>query len=128
VDLESQIGRSDQAFFQGSVIDVLGVRVSAQEVICMAVAVALAIGLRLFLYRSRVGIAMRASVDNRSLARLNGARPDRGSMMAWAIGVALAALSGILIAPTLSLSALPLTLLIVNAYAAAIFGDCGAFR
>jgi branched-chain amino acid transport system permease protein len=65
---------------------------------------------------------MRAAVDDRPLAQLNGARPDASSMLAWAIGSSLAALSGILISPTLLLSALPLTLLIVNAYAAAMFG------
>jgi branched-chain amino acid transport system permease protein len=42
--------------------------------------------------------------------------------LAWAVGASLAALAGILIAPTLTLSALPLTLLIVNAYAAAMIG------
>ena len=56
------------------------------------------------------------------LAALNGARPERSAMLAWALGCSLAALSGILIAPTLSLSAVPLTLLIVNAYGAAVFG------
>ena len=34
----------------------------------------MAIGLRLLLYRTRIGIAMRAVVDDRSLAQLNGAR------------------------------------------------------
>ena len=36
--------------------------------------------------RTRIGIAMRAAVDDRSLSTLNGARPDRISMLAWAIG------------------------------------------
>ena len=57
------------------------------------------------------------------LAALNGARPDRSAMLAWAIGCSLAALAGILIARRCSRSAAPsLTLLIVNAYAAAMFG------
>jgi branched-chain amino acid transport system permease protein len=91
-------------------------------VIALLVAAAVAGGLRVLLYRLRIGIAMRAAVDDRALTRLSGARPDRGSMLAWAIGASLAALSGILIAPTLNVSALPLTLLIVNAYAAAMIG------
>ena len=117
-----QVGRAETAFLPGDVVSVAGVRVSAQEIICLVIAAVLAVGLRLFLFRTRTGIAMRAAVDDRPLARLTGARPNRGSLLAWAIGVSLAALSGILIAPTLSLSAVPLTLLIVNAYAAAIFG------
>ena len=43
-------------------------------------------------------------------------------MLAWAIGCSLAALAGILTAPLLTLSHTVLTLLIVNAYAAAIIG------
>ena len=42
---------------------------------------------------------MRASVDDRALATLNGARPARVAMLAWAIGAILAAVGGILIAP-----------------------------
>jgi branched-chain amino acid transport system permease protein len=43
-------------------------------------------------------------------------------MLAWAIGTSLAALGGILIAPGIALDAPSLSLLIVSAYAAAIFG------
>ena len=108
--------------YQGHNIALLGVHVAWNDVITLMVAAAVAIGLRLFLYRARIGVAMRAAVDDRSLTSLTGARPDRASMLAWAIGASLAALSGVLIAPTLQLSALPLTLLIVNAYAAAMIG------
>ena len=117
-----EVGRQMYPFFRNDSISIAGVGVSAQEVICIAVAVVLAIGLRFFMYSTRLGIALRAGVDDRGLVRLNGGNPDRGSLIAWAIGVSLAALSGILIAPTVSLSAVPLTLLIVNAYAAAVFG------
>ena len=43
-------------------------------------------------------------------------------MIAWSMGTALAALGGILIAPNVTLDAPSLSLLIVSAYAAAIFG------
>ena len=43
-------------------------------------------------------------------------------MLAWAIGCSLAALAGILMAPVLTLSHTVLTLLVVNAYAAAMLG------
>ncbi len=83
----------------------------------------IALGLRFVLYRTRLGIAMRAVVDNRGLAALNGARPDRMSMVSWALGSSMAALAGIFLAEELSaLSAQNLTLLIVDAFAAAIIG------
>jgi branched-chain amino acid transport system permease protein len=111
-----------RTFFDGRVVTVLGVRMTYHKIASLFIAVGVALGLRLFLYRTRIGVAMRASVDDRSLAMLNGARPDRASLLAWAIGASLAALSGVLISPTLQLSAVPLTLLIVNAYAAAMIG------
>jgi branched-chain amino acid transport system permease protein len=105
-------------------IDVFDVALSYHELISLAVAIAIAIGLRLFLYRSRTGVSMRAVVDDESLLQLNGGRPDRASVLAWAIGCSLAALGGILITPIQggSLNTDLLTLLVINAYAAAMFG------
>ena len=92
------------------------------------VAVAWPSGLRLLLFRTRTGLAMRAAVDDRALTTLNGARPHRSAMLAWAIGCTTAALAGILVAPTGGLSHVNLTLMIVNAYAAAMIGRCAACR
>ncbi|WP_436775017.1 branched-chain amino acid ABC transporter permease [Yinghuangia sp. YIM S09857] len=114
--------RNITPFFQGHVVKVLGVRVPYSDVTTLAVALLVAIGLWILLTRTRTGVAMRATVDDRSLAVLNGSRPEVPGMMAWAIGTMLAAVAGILVAPKLSLSPLPLTLLIVNAYAAAVIG------
>ncbi|MCA9299972.1 MAG: branched-chain amino acid ABC transporter permease, partial [Phycisphaerales bacterium] len=83
----------------------------------------LAIVMRLVLYRTRLGVAMRAVVDQRDLAALNGARPGLTSSFAWGLGTAMAALAGIFLAEELSnLSVETLTLFIVNAFAAAIIG------
>ena len=103
-------------------IDVAGVVVTYHEITAFAVAILLALGLRLLLFRSRPGLAMRAAVDDRPLSTLNGARPDRSAMLAWGIGCACAALGGILMSPVTTLSHVNLTLLIVNAYAAAMIG------
>jgi branched-chain amino acid transport system permease protein len=111
-----------RTFWDGKVVTVFSVRVTYHEIASIIIAIAVVLALRVFLYGTRVGVAMRASVDDRSLAMLNGARPDRAALLAWAIGASMAALSGILISPTLALSALPLTLLIINAYAAAMIG------
>ncbi|WP_426573978.1 ABC transporter permease [Aquihabitans sp. McL0605] len=116
------VGRPMRQFFQGHVLDIGGVLIPWYQLVSLATAALVAVGLRLLLYRARAGVAMRAAVDNRPLAALNGARPERSAMLAWALGFSLAALSGILIAPTLTLSAVPLTLLIINAYGAAVFG------
>ena len=109
-------------FFGGEGVTVLDVKVSYHQFIAIGIAIAVAIGLRLFLYGSRTGVSMRAVVDNRSLARLNGARPERASAVSWALGCSLAALAGILLAERVSLEVVTLTFLVVNAYAAAVVG------
>src|SRR6476660_347484 len=62
----------------------------------------IAVLLRLLLYRSRLGVSMRAVVDNRDLAALNGARPGRTAQFAWALGTAMSAVAGIFLAEELS--------------------------
>ena len=97
--------------------------ITTHQTIVVFTALVLALLLRFLLTRSRIGITMRAVVDNRELVQLNGGKPDFAALLSWAIGAMLAALAGILISPLLgSLNVLALTLLVVNAYAAAIFG------
>ncbi len=103
-------------------IDLGPTTITIHQAITIGIAILVAIFLRLVLTRFRIGIAMRAAVDDRPLSTLNGARPNRVSMLAWAMGTSLAALGGILIAPGIALDAPSLSLLIVSAYAAAIFG------
>jgi branched-chain amino acid transport system permease protein len=109
-------------FYRGERIELGPTSITYHQAITIVVAILVALGLRFLLYRTRIGVAMRANVDDRSLALLNGARPDRVALFSWAIGSSLAALGGILIAPSVNLDSGTLSLIIVNAYAAAIFG------
>src|SRR5438309_7480153 len=93
-------------FFGQAGVTLFGFRVTAHQIITMGVAIAVAIGLRLLLFRTRIGTAMRAVVDDRNLVALNGGRPGWISMLAWAMGSALAAIAGILLAPQLQLDPL----------------------
>src|SRR5690242_1947419 len=96
--------------------------VTWHQALTMTVAVLVAVGLRILLYRTRPGAEMRATVDDRALVGLTGAHPVRANKTAWILGTQLAAIGGILIAPTVTLDAAQLSLLIVSAYTAAIFG------
>ena len=98
------------------------VTITWHQALTMIVAVAVALGLRVLLLRSRTGAEMRATVDDRGLVALTGADPVRANRVAWILGTELAAIGGILIAPTIALDSTQLSLLIVSAYAAAIFG------
>jgi branched-chain amino acid transport system permease protein len=116
------VARPVPPFFEGRFVQLAGVRVPWSRLMTLATAVAVAVALRLVFTRTRLGIAMRSVVDDRNLLRLNGGRPGRTAMLAWAMGAGLAAISGVFIATEQTLSAVTLTLLVVNAYAVAVVG------
>jgi branched-chain amino acid transport system permease protein len=110
------------SFFEGRFLEIAGVRVSWSRLVALVVAALVAVGLRLLFTRTRLGIAMRAVVDDRSLLQLNGGRPGRTAMLSWGLGAGLAAVSGVLYSTEQTLSAVTLTLLVVNTYAVAVVG------
>jgi branched-chain amino acid transport system permease protein len=115
-------GRSVDEFFAGRGIQMGEVFVSGQQLLTLVLAVAVAGALYVLLARTRTGIGMRAIVDNRELLALHGAQPGRLSMFSWALGSSLAALAGILLLYEVALEYFGLTLLVINAYAAAMVG------
>jgi branched-chain amino acid transport system permease protein len=96
--------------------------ISATQLLIIACAIAIAVGLRVVFVRTRLGLAMRAVVDDPDLLAMNGVEPARVQQLAWALSSFLAALSGVLLAPLVQLNILNLTLLVVNGYAAALVG------
>src|SRR5438874_1545160 len=119
---DNATARQVPEFFAGKYVSIGSVNVTYHELITVGVAVAVAVGLRLLFYRTRIGVAMRAVVDDRDLAALNGARPIRIGQLSWMLGSMLAALGGILLAPKVGLDVLTLTFLVVNGFAAAMLG------
>jgi branched-chain amino acid transport system permease protein len=115
--------RSVPAFYGTDGFDLGPIVVSWHRFITVIVAVGLALALRVLLFRTRLGVAMRAVVDNRNLAALNGARPALISATAWGIGCGLAGLAGILIAPGQEFNPENLNIIIIIAFAAAAFGQ-----
>jgi len=65
---------SMRALFEGEGIKIGDILLTWHRFIVVALAVAIAIGMRILLFSTRLGIAMRAVVDNRDLAALEGAR------------------------------------------------------
>jgi len=119
---ENTISPLPEFFADKHGIDIGNVVLTWHRFITIMIAIGIALFLRVLLYRSRTGVAMRAVVDNRDLAALNGAKPGRVSALAWALGCSMAAIAGILLAPNVGLRVDALTLFIVDAFAAAIIG------
>ncbi|MFE3112053.1 branched-chain amino acid ABC transporter permease [Kitasatospora indigofera] len=118
----AEISRSLPHLFGTEGFHIAGTVVTWHRLTAIGLAALVSVALRLLLFRTRFGVAMRACVDDRELAALHGARPDVASMAAWALGSTLAALAGIMLAPEIPFSVAPLTLLIIDAFAAAILG------
>lgn len=109
-------------FLSRSTIDLGSVNIGYDQLTVVIVGGLVLVGLLVFFRVSRLGIAMRAVVDNRSLVRLGGFSADRISMATWALGTTLAGLAGVLFVPLVGLDTITLILLVVKAYAAAVFG------
>lgn len=77
-------------------LDVLGARMTVLELVVVGLTLAILAGLRLFVNRTRVGIAMRATAENPTAARLMGVRVNRVITTAFAISGALAGVAGLM--------------------------------
>ncbi len=80
-------------------VSLAGAYVSSLELLTAAAAVGLMLALYLVLAHSRLGLAIRATQQNRDAARLMGVRTRRVLMATWALASAVGALGGLLIAP-----------------------------
>lgn len=75
----------------------LGIAVTRRDLLIVAVSLVLVIGLHFLLQYTTLGRKMRATADNRSLARVSGIRTGRVLVSMWVIGAALAAAGGVFI-------------------------------
>lgn len=100
-----------------------GSRIPGDRLWFAAVVVALTVVLALVFRLSRFGLAARAAAESEKGALVSGLSPERIATANWALSSAIAALSGILIAPIVPLVPLSYTLFIVPALAAALVGN-----
>ena len=89
--------------FPGS-LEILGVRVTHQQILTLVVAVALVVLLHLFLVRTRTGRELRAVAQDSEMAALMGIPVRRAYLFAMGVSTALAAAAGALVAPFLTVS------------------------
>jgi branched-chain amino acid transport system permease protein len=114
--------RAVPALWGDSTFRVAGVNITYDQATTVLTALGVAFGLRILFKRTRLGVAMRAVVDNPELCAVKGSSPNRITAASWALGSMLAGLAAILIAPGLNLEVNTLSLLVVQAYAAAVVG------
>ena len=97
-----------------------GLNLSLGTVVELGTLLALALGLGAVSRWTRFGTSLRAVVDDRRLAELNGLDADMVSSVGWAFGSFTAGLTGVLLAPSLQLDPYGLPLLVMETMAVAI--------
>src|SRR3954469_13377562 len=80
-------------------VRVLGVSISYQRMLILVVAAAMLMVGWFVLYRTRLGLAIRATANDLEVANLMGMNVHRVAMITVAISVALAAIAGVSVAP-----------------------------
>src|SRR5688572_28698142 len=91
-----------------------------------AVMLVLAAALIVLVQRTDLGLIMRGTAESRLAASLMGVDPDRITSLAWAMGGALAAVAGVLLAGVTSLHPYTLALQVLPAFIAALIGGLGS--
>ena len=111
---------------------IAGVQIHLLDVLVVAIAVTLMIGMQLLIYRTRLGMAMRAVSFNVRTAALMGVNVDRIISITFVIGSGLAGAAGFLYAmkyPQLQQTAAAVWLLLgMKAFIAAVVGGIGNVR
>jgi len=108
-------------------IKILGESFPAYRLMVIAMAAAVAIGLSLWLRRSRVGLFVRASSVDPVTTAVQGVNTDRVSMAVVALGSALAGLSGTIAAPLLAISPSMGGYILIESFIVVVIGGLGSF-
>jgi branched-chain amino acid transport system permease protein len=108
------------------IVRVGGVIVSRERLFVILTAVALIIGLYLFLKFTRTGQAMRAVAQDAEAAALQGVNIELTSALGFGIGCALAGAAGALLAPIFAVSPTMGALPVVKAFIIIIVGGMGS--
>jgi branched-chain amino acid transport system permease protein len=114
--------RTTPQFFEGHSYSFGGLVITWHQTITVVTAAAVAFGMRALFRHTRLGVAMRAVVDNPEICAIKGLSPNLVTAASWALGSMLAGLAAILIAPGLNLEVNTLSLLVVAAYSCAVVG------
>jgi branched-chain amino acid transport system permease protein len=103
-----------------------GVRVTADQLVVLALTGLLVIALHLVLTRTTLGRAMRAASENPVLLQVIGIDPEAVARATWMVGGALAAVAGVFVGLTVQVRPLMGFDLLLLLFAAAILGGIGS--
>lgn len=96
--------------------------VTSSRLMELLFAAAVAVGLAVFLNRTKFGLEVTAAVSDKTLARLSGIKVDRTRMFVWALGGATSGVAAMLIGSVNTFQPLSTTLVLIPSLTAALLG------
>jgi len=109
-------------------VRLLGVSIPYQRVLILVVAAAMLAATWLVLYRTRLGLAIRATANDLEVANLMGMNVHRVAMATVAISVALAAIAGVVVAPVFVVDPFMWLSPLVTMLAIVVLGGLGSLK
>ncbi len=109
-------------------VRVLGVSIPYQRLLILLVAAAMLTAVWLLLYRTRLGLAIRATANDLEVANLMGMNVHRAAMASVAISVALAAIAGVVVAPVFVVDPFMWLAPLVTMLAIVVLGGLGSLK
>jgi branched-chain amino acid transport system permease protein len=106
----------------------LGVSIPYQRMLILAVAAAMLIVVWYVLYRTRVGLAIRATANDLEVANLMGMNVHRVAMITVALSVSLAAVAGVVVAPVFVVDPFMWLAPLVTMLAIVVLGGLGSMK
>ena len=110
------------------VTSILGVRVSYQRLIILAVVAVTLVATWYLLNRTRLGLAIRAAANDQEIANLMGMNVNRVAMFTVGISVGLAAIAGVVVAPVFVVDPLMWLSPLVTMLAIVVLGGLGSLK
>ncbi|HME91397.1 MAG TPA: branched-chain amino acid ABC transporter permease [Myxococcaceae bacterium] len=109
-------------------VSIAGAMLPAYHLFILGAGAAVALGLWLFLERTRFGLLIRATAADREMARALGVRASRLFTWVFVLGAWLAGLGGALSIPVRSISPGMGELIIIEAFVVVVLGGLGSLR
>ncbi|MBE0620755.1 MAG: branched-chain amino acid ABC transporter permease [Burkholderiales bacterium] len=110
------------------VTSIIGVRVSYQRLIVLAVVAVTLVATWYLLNRTRLGLAIRTAANDQEIANLMGINVSRVAMYTIGISVALAAIAGVVVAPVFVVDPLMWLSPLVTMLAIVVLGGLGSLK
>ena len=108
--------------------EIIGVKVTYQHILTFGVALLVLLGVWALLTKTRLGVAIRATAQDSEIANLMGIDVRRILLITMGLAAALAAVAGVVVAPTLTLEPRMWTPPLVMVMAIVVLGGLGSVK